>query len=220
MADPGRSSAPLVRIGATSVGQAIVWTSVLFCALSTSCRREDRPRIEPVYDQKTGRLKLLKYDSDADGKVDTWSYMDGSRVLRIEIDTDADGRIDRWEHYDADGKLLSIGLSRARDGVEDARTYAGPDGAVARIEVSTRRDGKANRTEYYAHDVLVRADEDTDGDGAIDKWETYDGDRLASVAFDTGHRGSPDRRLTYDRNGSVRVEIDSRGDGNFVEDGR
>ena len=46
-------------------------------------------------------------------------------------------------------------------------------------------DGKIDRVEFYEHDVMVRAEEDTDADGKLDKWETYDGARLASVAFDT-----------------------------------
>jgi hypothetical protein len=36
------------------------------------------------------------------------------------------------------------------------------------------------------------------------------------VAFDTQHRGAPDRRLVYGSGGSVRVEVDARGDGTFV----
>ena len=56
-------------------------------------------RIEPVYDPKTGKLQLLKYDSNGNGAIDTWSYMDGARAVRIDIDSDEDGKIDRWEYY-------------------------------------------------------------------------------------------------------------------------
>jgi hypothetical protein len=175
-----------------------------------------RRRIAPEYDKATGKLKLLKYDSKGDGKVDTWSYMDGARVLRIEIDKDGDGKIDRWEYYDANQQIEKVGFSRARDGKEDAWSYTGPDGAIARIEVSTRRDGKVNRIEHYHEDRLVSAEEDTDGDGKIDKWETYDGDHLASVAFDTLRRGTPDRRLIYGARGTARMEVDAKGDGHFV----
>ena len=181
-----------------------------------ACGGESRTHIEPVYDKTTGQLQLLKYDSNGDGKIDTWSYMDGSRVLRIEIDKDSDGKVDRWEYYGADQKLDKIGFSRANDGKEDAWSYAGPDGSIARIEFSSHHDGTPNRTEYYEKDVLVRADEDSDADGRIDKWETYDGPRLASVAFDTTHRGTPDRRLVYGADGSVRVEADPAGTGRFV----
>jgi hypothetical protein len=193
--------------------------AVLVLALACgACRRAPAAKgaIEPVYDQKTGRLTLLKYDSDGDGKVDTWSYMDGRRIVRIEIDKDGDGKIDRWEYYDANQKLEKVGFSRAHDGKEDAWSFAGADGSVDRIDVSTRRDGRVDRVEHYEHDALVSAEEDTDGDGKFDKWERYDGARLASVAFDTTHaRGVPDRRLVYAADGSVRVETSPAGDGHF-----
>ena len=153
---------------------------------------QGQQQISPTYDDKTGKLKLLTYDSHGDGRVDTWSYMDGARVVRIEIDQNGDGKIDRWEYYDANQKLARVGFSRLNDGKEDAWSFAGPDGAITRIEVSTRRDGKVSRIEYYGDGKMTRAEEDTDGDGKMDKWETYDGDRLSTVAFDTRHRGAPD----------------------------
>ena len=186
--------------------------------LTAACESDPQAsrQIQPVYDKSTGKLQLLKYDSNKNGVVDTWSYMDGARVVRIEIDKDEDGKIDRWEHYGRDQKIEKVGFSRSNDGKEDAWFYYGPDGAVDHIDVSTRRDGKVNRTEHYKNNVLVTAEEDSDGDGQIDKWETYDGDRLASVAFDTQHRGKPDRRLIYGAVGDARLEIDRAGDGNFV----
>jgi hypothetical protein len=175
-----------------------------------------RKNIEPIYDQQTGRLKQLNYDSKNNGKFDTVSYMDGARVLRIEIDTDGDGKVDRWEYYGADQKLTKVGFSRAKDGKEDAWSYAGADGKIERIEISTRRDGKISRTEHYENDLPVRAEEDSDGDGVIDKWETFDNGRLTSVAFDTARRGSPDRRLIYAADGTVRVEVDPLGAGQWT----
>jgi hypothetical protein len=170
----------------------------------------------PEYDPQTGKLRLLKYDSDGNGKVDTVSYMDGSRVVKIEIDKNEDGKVDRWEYYGPDQKLEKVGMSRAGDGKEDAWSYADAAGAAARLEISTQRDGKVTRVEHYQQSKLVAAEEDADGDGKIDKWETYDGERLTSVAFDTRHRGVPDRRLVYAPDGNARVEVDVKGDGHFV----
>jgi hypothetical protein len=185
--------------------------------MSAGCGHSaDAKKVEPIYDKQTGRLQVLKYDSDGDGKVDTVSHMDGTRVLRIEIDKDEDGRVDRWEYYDANQKLEKVGFSRAGDGKEDAWSSAGPDGSIARIDISLARDGKITRREYYEKDTLVRAEEDGDGDGVFDKWETYEGGRLGSVAFDTLHRGKPDRRLVYGADGSARLEVDLAGDGAFV----
>jgi len=155
--------------------QFILFASVLcFAQFGQACRAREAGtatnRIEPVYDKQSGRLTLLKYDSDGDGKIDTFCYMDGARVVRIEIDLDQDGKIDRWEYYTADQKLEKVGFSRLNDGKVDAWSYENPDGAIARIELSTKRDGRVDRVEYYELNVLVRAEEDTDGDGKIDKW--------------------------------------------------
>ncbi len=190
----------------------------LFCALAlgASCRSRESSRIEPVYDKLTGKLQLLRYDSNGDGKVDTWSYMDGTRVLRVEIDKDEDGTLDWWEYYGAEQKLEKTGTSRANNGNEDAWPYAGPDGAIVRIDVSTNHDGKVTRTEHYEKDALVRAEEDSDADGKPDKWETYEAGRLISVAFDTLHRGTPDRRVIYRADGSAHLEVDANGTGEFV----
>jgi hypothetical protein len=174
-----------------------------------------KKRIVPEYD-KSGRLQLLKYDSNNNGAADTFSHMDGAKVLRIDIDRDEDGKLDRWEYYGSNQKLAKVGFSRQGDGVEDAWSYGDEAGRIVRIDVSTRRDGKVERREYFEDDQMVRAEEDTEGDGRIDKWETYEGARLASVAFDTVGRGSPDRRLIYGVDGGAVMEVDPEGDGTFV----
>jgi hypothetical protein len=201
-----------LAVAALNLAFGGVVISVSSCADERAAARK---RITPVYDQQ-GKLQLLKYDSKGNGKVDTWSYMDGARVVRIEIDKDGDGKIDRWEYYDADQKIEKVGLSRLNDGKADAWSFAGSDGKIARVEVSTHRDDRIDRIEYFEHEVMVRAEEDGDGDGRPDKWETYDGGRLTSVAFDTTHRGVADRRLTYGPGGAARMEVDPKGDGRFV----
>jgi hypothetical protein len=154
------------------------------------------------YDQKTGRLERLASDSNGDGKIDTWGYMDGMRVIRVEADEDGDGQVDRWEYYPT-GQSASDPRSRPAETPE-------------RIERSTRRDGKVSRWEYFEHGSLVRVEEDTDGDGLLDKWETYRGGALASMALDTEHRGKPNRRLIYRADGSLdRIEADPTGSGEF-----
>jgi hypothetical protein len=194
------------------------WLPLIVMLAAAGCsseRDEARQRISPEYGAD-GRLQLLKYDSQGNGKVDTWSYMDGTRVVRIEIDQDGDGRIDRWEHYRPDQRIEKLGFSRRHNGIEDAWSFTGGDGRVERIELSTHQNNVVDRIEHYEHGLMVRAEEDSNGDGAIDKWESYDGQRLASVAFDTLHRGMPDRRLTYSPAGVATLEIDRRGDGRFA----
>jgi hypothetical protein len=182
----------------------------------SSASQDARQRISPTYNPDTGRLERLTYDSNADGKPDMWSLMNGTRFVSIQIDRDFDGTPERWEYYDENQQLQKVGFSRLHDGTEDGWTYTDPSGAIVRIEVSTRRDGHVQRIERYERGTIATADEDTDGDGRFDKWEHYEGGRITSVAFDTARRGVPDRRLTYAVNGTATLEIDRDGSGHFV----
>lgn len=190
---------------------ALTYTIVCCLLALEACRPASNPPAGPqpvakVYNQKTGRLERLDYDTRKSGRIDTRCYMDGTRILRIEIDRDGDGKVDRWEYYGADRKLEKVGVSRRNDGIPDAWAFEGPDGSMVRLDISTARDGKVTRTEYYERGVLVRADEDTRRSGRPDKWETYKNGALESVAFDTTGRGAPDRKLTYLPDGRVVTE--------------
>ena len=160
-------------------------------------RERLRESVQAVYDEETGRLREITYDADQNGTIDTWTYMDGTRALRVEIDQDEDGTVDRWEYYDEAQQLQKVGFSRGNDGVVDAWGYEGPDAQIAKVEISTVRDGEIDRWEYYENNVMVRAEEDASGDGRVDKWETYVDRALATAAFDEDGDGRPDRRLTY-----------------------
>lgn len=210
-----------VQVRLTPTDRRPAFTTLPLCLVLVACAcgappAGDHKDIQAVYDKQSGRLTELKYDSDRDGKVDTVSFMDGTRVLRIEIDKDEDGKIDRWEYYDAAQKLQKVGFSRLNDGIEDAWSFADADGTVVRIEISTKRDARVSRVEHYQGDQQVSAEEDTDGDGQFDKWETYGAGRLASVAFDSLRRGKPDRRLTYATDGGVKIEVDPNGTGSWT----
>jgi len=157
--------------------------------------------VKATYSKSTGKLELITYDTNKDGRVDAWSHMDGTRLVWMAIDRNFDGTPDRWEYYKPDGSLEKVGFSRANDGHADAWAYQGPDRQVARVEASTRGDGKMNRLEFYEAGKLARAEEDSDGDGKPDKWETYRNGALASVDLDTTRDGKPDRRLTYGPDG-------------------
>jgi hypothetical protein len=159
--------------------------------LAAACGPKPDPYVQPVYDAATGKLQLLKWDRDHDGRVDAWGHMDGTKLIKIDVDTNGDGKPDRWEYYDGTTNMI-------------------------KVEISTKGDGKVDRIEYTDHGKLLRMEADGDGDGRMDRWETYDGTRLASVAFDTEHRGFADRRIIYGADGSQRMEVDPDGDGTFV----
>jgi hypothetical protein len=75
----------------------------LFAGASCS-RGRKQGNIEPVYDRDTGKLQLLKYGRNGNGKVDTWSYIlpavDGAVLVLVDFDR---GAPDRRLTYAADG---------------------------------------------------------------------------------------------------------------------
>ena len=148
---------------------------------------------KPTYDTTTGKLTQLTYDANRNGKIDTWTDMDGARPLQSRIDTDEDGTIDRWEYYDEKGSLTKVGFSRQKNGNVDAWAYSGPDGQVVRVET----------------------EDDTNADGRPDKWETYVDGVVRTSAMDENGDGRPDRRLTYDQGTLVLIESEPDASGAF-----
>lgn len=170
------------------------------CEDSGPARRADT--IRPTYDKATGKLKELTYDANHNGKIDTWTEMDGARPLRSRIDRDENGQIDRWEYYDESGALTKVGYSRRQANVPDAWAFSGPDGQIARVDSSSTADENSiDRREFYADGMIVRSEADTNRDGRMDHWETYEAGALKTVTMDENGDGRPDRRLTYGAGG-------------------
>ena len=209
------------RVGAALVvGSTLVGLSVW----AASDTRADAV-IKPTYDKATGKLTELAFDSNHDGRPDTWTEMDGTRPLRARIDRNGDGKIDRWEEYDEAGNVTRVGISRRDNGRPDAWISRTTDTAIRRMEISSTGDEHTiDRWEYYDSStpgpdgagVLVRVEEDTVGDGHPHRWETYRDGVLESVAFDEDGDGKPDRRLVYQNAALSVIESHPDADGRFT----
>jgi hypothetical protein len=190
------------------------WAAVLLVVATTvaaACADPERDRLKATtkasYDKTTGKLTELTFDANRNGRIDTWTEMDGSRPVRSRIDSDEDGRIDRWEYYDQAGQLAKVGFSRNHGDKPDAWAYSTADKRIERIEVSsTGDDSHIDRWEFYDTSApagpdgigpLLRVEEDTNRDGKRDKWERYENGVLKIAEFDENGDGRPDRRLTY-----------------------
>jgi hypothetical protein len=169
---------------------------MLALASAVGCSEPGRERLKETtkatYDEGTGRLMVLTHDANKNGRIDTWTEINGRRPRRSRIDRNEDGKLDRWEYYDDSGRLLKVGFSRPDDGTPDAWAFSGPDGRIERIEVSSTRDEKR-----------------------IDRWETYEKGTLKTVTFDENGDGSPDRRLTYEAGVLALIETGPDGAGQY-----
>ena len=201
-----------------------VCAAVLICV--TACHdsnRLNRETTRPTYDAKTGRLTELTYDSNVDGRIDTWIDMDGAKPLRARADRNQDGRLDRWEEYDANGRLVSVGYSRNDSGEPDAWAYPAVNGHLERVDMfQAGHPDKLDRREIYDSTVadeqlaLLQVEEDRDGDGRFDKWETFEGGMLKTAAWDEDGDGMADRRFTYRGAVPTLLEVEPDGSGRFM----
>ena len=166
--------------------------SLVACAGDDADKTRVKETTRPSYDKTTGRLTQLTYDANKNGKIDTWTDMDGSRPLRSRIDSNEDGVIDRWEYYDRTGAIVKVGTSRGNNGKPDTWAYPGPDGKTQRIESSSVSD-----------------------EAKIDRWEEYTGGVLTALAFDENGDGKPDRRLTYEAGRLVLIESEPDAAGRY-----
>ena len=187
----------------------------LLCVLvcSQGCSRTadatDQGRIKATYDRSSGKLTELAYDSNHNGKADTWTEMNGNRAVRTRVDRNEDGKIDRWEYYDDQSNLVKVGLSRGDTGTPDAWVVAGADGKPRRIDISSSGDErKIDRWEHYDGDTITAVEEDTNQDDLVDKWETYEAGVLKTASFDENGDGKPDRRMSYADGRLIAIDTD------------
>jgi hypothetical protein len=137
------------------------------------------------FDPKTGRLQKMDYDANKNGRMDSFSYWDGSRVIRIEMDQDEDGKLDRWEYYDEHNKIEKVGSSSKDDEVQDTFAYPDAGGFLARVETDADRNGAVDKREFF----VPRPGAPNERVLSIVEYE-----------FDT--TGRPGRRLYYRPDGS------------------
>ena len=92
-----------IAIGALSIAQA-----------------QDVPQVDLDQEETlTVSPKVVKVDSDFDGKIDrTEYYNDEGKVERVELDRSGDGKIDEWVTY-KDGKPFASERDTNADGKPD-----------------------------------------------------------------------------------------------------
>jgi hypothetical protein len=180
-----------------SVTKSICFVTVTGYLVLSACSTPPDPRrtnfevrkdnVYAKYDPKSGRLQKIDVDQNKNGRMDTFSYWDGTRIHRIEIDKDEDGKIDSWEHYSDNNKLERVGSSTKDDEVEDAWTYPDDKGFLGRVETDTDRDGVIDKREIF-----------------VARPESPEGRYLSVVELEIDKTGQPARRLYYGPGGTFK----------------
>lgn len=205
---------------------------------AASCSNPDEQRVKSTtqasYDLQTGKLAEITYDQNKNGRIDTWTKMNGSLPVSSRLDTNEDGKIDRWETYGPDGKLTKVDFERPPTpdaahptpiytGQPNATAFIAADGSIERVEyfdLSPTGQREVTLREFYnAQKQLTRTEEDSDGDGLMDLFQTFVDGVLRTTEFDEKKPldGKPDRRMTYSADGVlVLIETEPDGRGGYL----
>ncbi len=204
------------RIRATSLGKYDAETGKL---TEITYDRNKDGKIDTWVQMAEGHPVSATIDTDENGVIDRWEYYDAQgKLIKVGESRGAADRATPPPGTTPASGVPGLPLPATPDkqtGKPDTWAYFGPDGKLTEtefLEVSNTTDKEpVVRREFYANNIEVRAEEDTDGDGVMDRWERFENGRLVSVDFDDGHDGKPDRRFVYDAAGGL-AEIDSAPD--------
>ena len=106
----------------------------------------DKGAWKGFYDTQ-GRIAVVEYDSNADGRAGDIAHYDERRQIRlIEVDEDHDSWVDRFEHYDAAGILRGSAAGASSVAVptsgRSARRTGGPPASSTTTTATACRNGR------------------------------------------------------------------------------
>jgi hypothetical protein len=130
--------------------------------------------------QKSGEIIRQEEASQADGRVNTWSYFKDGQMVRREVDSRQAGRPDTVYFYDND-KIVREERDETGQGFMTYRaSYQG--GRLAKVERDSSASGRVDLWIYYdasrEGEVIVKEERDLNGDGFPDLWSFYENGRL------------------------------------------
>ena len=131
--------------------------------------------------QKMGEIIRQEEATQADGRVDTWSYFKDGKMVRREVDTRQSGRPDTVYFYDGDKIVREERDETGRGSMTYRAMYQ--DGRLAKVERDSSGGGRADLWIYYdagkEGEIVVKEERDLNGDGVPDLWSYYENGRLA-----------------------------------------
>jgi hypothetical protein len=140
------------------------------------------PDLWIYYDpQRPNEIIRQEEATQADGRVDAWSYFKDGKMIRREVDTRQSGRPDRVYFYEGD----RIAREERDESGQGAMTYRAlyDNGRLARVEKDSSGRGRADLWTYYDTgsdgEIIVKEERDLNGDGIPDLWSHFENGRLA-----------------------------------------
>jgi hypothetical protein len=136
-------------------------------------------------------------DANGDGQSDLTIVKDGGKETCRGADLDFNGRMDMWTYLDGSGRIRRRELDYDRDGnIDEIQLFKA--GEIAEKHRASSPVNRLDTWEFYTAGRLVRAERDSDGDGRIDQWWDYKTPDCPLIRSDIDGNGQPDAKSEVD----------------------
>jgi hypothetical protein len=163
---------------------------------------------------KGGKRDRLEQDSGGRGCIDLKQWFDGKDQVSAEYrDTNADCKIDQWSFYE-NTQLVRLGQDTSGDGNPDALNFIGPDGKATAQEVATGSNGKGPDKKLFLGpgEVVVAQCLLNPQTKKLDTRAVVEGGVVTEVLIDGVGKGVADTREVYQGGQRVRLDADTNAD--------
>lgn len=170
-------------------------------------------------------ITVREEDHNKDGKIDTWTYYDDGKEVRVELDINGDSKVDSWVWL-KDKKKIKSECDFNGDGKVDFWAYS-DDSKTYLSKFDRNYDGKIDSIEYYDNldkfniSDWSRQEIDTDLDGNMDVWNEKEDNGIIVAKVDRNKDRRIDKKLYFkDENSQLRIQpykvcFDNDADGVF-----
>jgi hypothetical protein len=136
-------------------------------------------------------------DANGDGRADLTMVMDGAHEVCRAADLDFDGKVDVWTYFDGSGTVVRREFDFDRDGaIDEIQTFSG--GQIVAKERASTFSHRIDTWEKYANGKIVGTERDANGDGRVDQWWDFKSADCPVIRSDIDGNGQPDPSSTVD----------------------
>lgn len=140
-----------------------------------------------------------KLDANGDSKPDVWLVKSSGRETCRAVDLNFDGKIDGYTYFDGSGQVRRRERDYDRDGkIEEIQIFQA--GSLVEQQRSTTMAGRLDTWQFYQAGKLARTERDSDGDAVVDQWWEFStgNEKCPMIHSDVDGDGRPDPGATID----------------------
>ena len=138
-----------------------------------------------------------RMDANGDGKAEVTVLRQNGRPLCQAADLNLDGRIDVYSYFDGSGGLRRREYDFDHDGaIDEIIEYR--SGVPVQSERATLLANRLDTWDFYQNGLLARSERDSDSDSIVDQWWEYPRAGCPLIHTDANQDGKPDPGTTID----------------------